>query len=141
MTAPLIERLAIKSGVMQMGEPIAWGSDTALMDEAAAELTRLTGELALADREIRAGRHLHETARQLGWLDDGEGAQEYVMRQCYEQGREDTSAAHMTESLTAAVRAAELALFVIRKQGVMPNSSWEAGFESDMNVARAALEA
>jgi hypothetical protein len=46
MTAPLIERLAIKSGVMQMGEPIAWGSDTALMDEAAAELVRLGRERA-----------------------------------------------------------------------------------------------
>lgn len=40
--------------------------------------------------------------------------------------------------LTAAIRAAKLALFVIRKQGVMPNSSWEAGFEKDMATANAA---
>lgn len=40
--------------------------------------------------------------------------------------------------LDAAIRAAELALFVIRKQGVMPNSSWEGGFEKDMATAKAA---
>ncbi len=37
--------------------------------------------------------------------------------------------------LDAAIRAANLALFVIRKQGVMPNSSWQAGFEKDMGDA------
>jgi hypothetical protein len=41
--------------------------------------------------------------------------------------------------LSAAVRAANLALFVIRKKGVMPNDSWETGFEGDMKTARAAL--
>ncbi len=41
--------------------------------------------------------------------------------------------------LNAAVRAANLALFVIRKQGVMPNDSWEAGFKKDMAIAEAAL--
>jgi hypothetical protein len=45
----------------------------------------------------------------------------------------------LRKGLTAAVRAANLALFVIRKQGVMPNSSWETGFEGDMKVARDAL--
>ena len=40
--------------------------------------------------------------------------------------------------LDAAIRAAELALFVIRKQGVMPNSSWHAGFEKDLATAKAA---
>lgn len=40
--------------------------------------------------------------------------------------------------LTAAIRAANLALFVIRKQGIMPNSSWEAGFNSDLAKAEAA---
>ena len=40
--------------------------------------------------------------------------------------------------LDAAIRAAELALFVIRKQGVMPNSSWEDGFKKDMATAKAA---
>jgi hypothetical protein len=45
------------------------------------------------------------------------------------------------EGLQAAIRAAELALFVIRKQGVMPNSSWESGFNSDLNTARKSLAA
>lgn len=40
--------------------------------------------------------------------------------------------------LDAAIRAANLALFVIRKQGVMPNSSWQSGFEKDMATANAA---
>lgn len=39
----------------------------------------------------------------------------------------------------AAIRAAELALFVIRKQGVMPNASWERGFDVDLATARALL--
>lgn len=43
--------------------------------------------------------------------------------------------------LEAAIRAAKLALFVIRKQGVMPNSSWESGFESDKKMAEDALAA
>ena len=41
--------------------------------------------------------------------------------------------------LKAAIRAAKLALFVIRKQGVMPNSSWESGFESDLKTAQEAI--
>lgn len=43
--------------------------------------------------------------------------------------------------LEAAIRAAKLALFVIRKQGEMPNSSWEAGFEKDLKTAETALAA
>lgn len=34
MSEDLIRRLDIKAGVMEMGEKIAWGSDTALMREA-----------------------------------------------------------------------------------------------------------
>lgn len=45
------------------------------------------------------------------------------------------------DALRAGVRAANLALFVIRKQGVMPNSSWESGFESDIAKAEATLRA
>jgi hypothetical protein len=43
--------------------------------------------------------------------------------------------------LDAAIRAAKLAIFVIRKQGVMPNSSWQAGFEQDLAIATEAREA
>jgi hypothetical protein len=42
--------------------------------------------------------------------------------------------------LDAAIRAANLALFVINKQGVMPNSSWESGFKSDLAKATAARD-
>jgi len=45
------------------------------------------------------------------------------------------------DGLEAAIRAAKLALFVIRKQGVMPNSSWESGFDADLKAAEAALAA
>lgn len=45
----------------------------------------------------------------------------------------------LREGLTAAIRAAKLALFVINKQGVMPNSSWESGFKSDLDKATAAI--
>jgi hypothetical protein len=44
------------------------------------------------------------------------------------------------DALKAVSRAAELALFVIRKQGVMPNSSWEAGFNKDTAPARVILD-
>lgn len=45
----------------------------------------------------------------------------------------------LVRALEAAVRAANLALFVIRKQNVMPNGSWANGFKRDMAVAEAAL--
>jgi hypothetical protein len=52
-----------------------------------------------------------------------------------------TQPENQAEALKAAIRAAKLALFVIRKQGVMPNSSWESGFNSDLATAEAALAA
>jgi len=45
------------------------------------------------------------------------------------------------DGLEAAIRAAKLALFVIRKQGIMPNSSWQAGFEKDLKTAEDAMAA
>jgi hypothetical protein len=50
----LVERLEIKSGMMKMGEKIAWGSDTALMDEAAARITALEQENARLKSEHEA---------------------------------------------------------------------------------------
>ncbi|UGY15255.1 hypothetical protein HAP48_0043140 [Bradyrhizobium septentrionale] len=41
--------------------------------------------------------------------------------------------------LQAAIRAAKLALFVVRKQNVMPNGSWANGFDRDLEAADAAL--
>ena len=48
MSKPLQERLRIKAGVMSMGEPIAFGSDTELMYEAADKLDRLEEAKTLA---------------------------------------------------------------------------------------------
>lgn len=50
----------------------------------------------------------------------------------------DAEVGRLRDGLGSAIRAAELALFVIRKQGVMPNSSWQAGFEKDLATAKAA---
>lgn len=47
MTDTLVERLRAKSAMIHMGERIAFGSDTALMDEAAAEIERLRAASAL----------------------------------------------------------------------------------------------
>lgn len=57
----LPKRLDIKAGVMEKGEKIAWGSDTALMREAAdkiralqSENTRLKAELSLCCKQHEA---------------------------------------------------------------------------------------
>lgn len=59
----LVKRLNIKAGVMEMGELIAWGSDTALMREAAASIEakdRRIDELEQAQRWIPVGERLPE---------------------------------------------------------------------------------
>ena len=55
MSKTLSEQLRIKAGMMQMGEKIAWGSDTALMEQAADEIDRLEAELAQLRKEREAG--------------------------------------------------------------------------------------
>lgn len=42
-----------------------------------------------SSRELRAGAHLFRTARSLGWPDDGEGAQEFLLRRTREVAIED----------------------------------------------------
>lgn len=61
-TNDLVKRLRIKAGVMSMGEKIAWGSDTALMEEAADELERLTAVETHVDALILSWRNKHEEA-------------------------------------------------------------------------------
>lgn len=57
MSKPLQERLRIKAGVMSMGEPIAFGSDTELMYEAADKLDRLEeAKEVIKDYRIEADR-------------------------------------------------------------------------------------
>jgi hypothetical protein len=45
------------------------------------------------------------------------------------------------EGLEAAIRAADLAIFVIRKQAIMPNGSWSRGFDDDLKKAEESLAA
>jgi len=45
-TDDLVKRLTIKASVMEMGEKIAWGSDTSLMREAADRIEELEAKLA-----------------------------------------------------------------------------------------------
>jgi len=47
----LVKRLTIKAGVIEMGEKIAWGSDTALMREAAARIEELQSAFDNLSRE------------------------------------------------------------------------------------------
>ena len=54
MSKTLSEQLRIKAGMMQMGEKIAWGSDTALMEQAATEIDRLKAQLAQVRKERKA---------------------------------------------------------------------------------------
>ena len=51
----LVKRLTIKAGVMEMGEKIAWGSDTSLMREAADRIEELEGKL---DKAVAALEHI-----------------------------------------------------------------------------------
>ena len=48
MDDDLVKMLTITAGVMEMGEKIAWGSDTALMREAADRIEELEAKLAKA---------------------------------------------------------------------------------------------
>lgn len=48
MTDDLVERLRTKSAIINMGEKIAWGSETALMTEAADTILKLQAEVAEA---------------------------------------------------------------------------------------------
>jgi hypothetical protein len=45
--------------------------------------------LEQVDRERRTGAHLLATAKSMGWKDDGEGAQEFLLRRCREVAFED----------------------------------------------------
>ena len=54
--AELIERLNIKAGVMENGERIAWGSDTALMREAADALELADKRIAELEAELERER-------------------------------------------------------------------------------------
>ena len=46
--ADIVDRLTISAAMIEMGEKITWGSDTALMREAATEIASLRRELEVA---------------------------------------------------------------------------------------------
>jgi len=52
MSDDLVKRLTIKAGVMEMGEKIAWGSDTSLMREAADRIEELEEENARLRKDV-----------------------------------------------------------------------------------------
>lgn len=61
----LIERARIKAGVMEMGERIQWGSDTAIMREAADALE--LADKRIAELEARCRWHEEGSASIVGY--------------------------------------------------------------------------
>ena len=53
MSDDLVKRLTIMASVMEMGEKIAWGSDTSIMREASARIEELEAKLAKAVDGLR----------------------------------------------------------------------------------------
>lgn len=56
------------------------------------------------DRLQRAGQHLFDVARRMGWTDDGEGAFEFVQRLSYEHGKIDGSTIEAQGAVQASQR-------------------------------------
>ncbi|PWJ88439.1 hypothetical protein C8D77_111162 [Mesorhizobium loti] len=56
----LIERLRIKAGMIEMGEKIAWGSDSALMYEAASALASTQAEILRLRQRVAALEYVLE---------------------------------------------------------------------------------
>jgi hypothetical protein len=49
-----------------------------------------------------------------------------------------TETEKLRAGLAAAMRAANLALFLLERHGIQPNDSWRAGFDRDMKAAKEA---
>lgn len=63
----LVKRLTIKIGVMEMGERIAWGSDTALMREAVHRIEYLEKRLVEAERDAGIYHWLIDNQESWSW--------------------------------------------------------------------------
>lgn len=63
----LPEQLDIKAGVMEMGEKIAWGSDTALMRQASEKIRALQSENTRLKAELSLCCKQHEAAASELW--------------------------------------------------------------------------
>ena len=99
-----------------------------------SERTKVFEMLAMPERLARAERALIRAG--YTYL---EGAEEWKPPIDTRQIAFDAEINRMRDGLKSGIRAAALALFVIRKQDAMPNSSWESGLNRDLAMARAAL--
>ncbi len=89
MTDDLVKRLTIKAGVMEMGEKIAWGSDTSLMREAADRIEELEAENKLLSEgvtiaHLRGTMDAHANRADDIWAefkDRFDGERKYALRQ------------------------------------------------------------
>lgn len=52
MSEDLVKRLTIKASIMEMGESIAWGSDTSIMREASARIEELEADIEMLESEL-----------------------------------------------------------------------------------------
>jgi hypothetical protein len=62
MSDDLVKRLTIKAGVMEMGEKIAWGSDTSLMREAADRIEELEAQRTRTYQALLRVTKIHDEA-------------------------------------------------------------------------------
>jgi uncharacterized protein YPO0396 len=63
MSDDLVKRLQTVSAMISLGERISWGQDTALMDEAAAEMTRLRAKVEAAEKLAERASELEKQAK------------------------------------------------------------------------------
>jgi hypothetical protein len=85
----LVKRLTIKAGVMEMGEKIAWGSDTSLMREAADRIEELETEIKLlsegvTNAHLRGAMDAHANRADDIWAefkDRWEGEKKFALRE------------------------------------------------------------
>lgn len=81
MSDDIVKRLRIKAGVMEMGEQIAWGSDTALMREAEHVIEALR-------KNNDAASDVFEALKQaVLWLEDNRFGDGYINEQWYHDAR------------------------------------------------------
>lgn len=64
----LIKRLEIKAGVMEMGERIAWGSDTMLMREACRSLGVMADHITALEAELERVRAEYIKRPVIDWI-------------------------------------------------------------------------
>ena len=135
----LYERMAasIRSLSQDRGLAQLWEHKNAVLD--AAHIARCDPDTirALCELALEGLEAKQEVARlnRYAWLKPDAYEKAAAERDALRAENE-----RLLEGFAAAIRAAELAIFVIRKQGIMPNDSWKAGFEKDMATAKAALE-